>query len=202
MQPTRRPPFFSPQPVARYIQLFLGLTLFGVSLAFLVRSRLGLDPWDVLHQGLARRTGMAIGTWSILVGAVVLLFWIPLHQRPGIGTVCNVVLIGVVLDAALAIFPQPQTLATRWICLVVGIGLNAVATGAYVGAGLGPGPRDGLMVGLAARGHSIRVVRTSIELTVLAAGIALGGTAGIGTVVFALLIGPLVHVTLPLLSHR
>jgi uncharacterized membrane protein YczE len=201
MQPTGRQPFFRPVPPARYIQLFLGLTLFGISLAFLVRSRLGLDPWDVFHQGLARRTGMAIGTWSILVGAVLLLSWIPLHQRPGIGTVCNVVLIGVVLDATLEIFPQPRALAVRWLCLVVGIGLNAVATGAYVGAGLGPGPRDGLMVGLAARGHSIRVVRTSIELIVLAAGIALGGTAGIGTVVFAVLIGPLVHVTLPLLSH-
>lgn len=201
MQPTSPPPFFRPVPATRYIQLFLGLALFGVSLAFLVRSRLGLDPWDVLQQGLARRTGAAIGTWTILVGAVVLLLWIPLHLRPGIGTVCNVVLIGVVLDAALGIFPQPQALSVRWTCLVVGVGLNAIATGAYVGAGLGPGPRDGLMVGLAARGHSIRVVRTSIELTVLAAGIALGGTAGIGTVVFAVLIGPLVHVTLPLLSH-
>jgi len=145
--------------------------------------------------------GAAIGTWTILVGAVVLLLWIPLHLRPGIGTGCNVVLIGLVLDAALGIFPQPQALSVRWTCLVVGVGLNAIATGAYVGAGLGPGPRDGLMVGLAARGHSIRGVRTSIELTVLAAGIALGGTAGIGTVVFAALIGPLVHVTLPLLSH-
>jgi uncharacterized membrane protein YczE len=186
---------------ARYVQLFLGLGAFGVSLAFLVRSRLGLDPWDVLHQGLARHTGLAIGTWSILVGLVVLALWIPLHQRPGIGTVCNVVLVGVVLDATLAVFPQQQTVAARWICLIVGIGLNAVATGAYVGAGLGPGPRDGLMVGLAARGHSIRVVRTSIEVTVLLVGIALGGTAGIGTVAFALCIGPLVHVTLPWLSR-
>ena len=186
---------------ARLMQLFLGLVLFGVSLAFLVRSRLGLDPWDVLHQGLARRTGLAIGTWTIIVGALVLALWIPLHQRPGIGTVCNVVLVGLVLDATLTVFPEQRSMAVRWICLVVGIGLNAVATGAYVGAGLGPGPRDGLMVGLAARGHSIRVVRTSIEVTVLIVGIALGGTAGIGTVAFALCIGPLVHITLPRLSR-
>jgi uncharacterized membrane protein YczE len=186
---------------SRLLQLFAGLALFGVSLAFLVRSRLGLDPWDVFHQGLSRRTGLAIGTWTILVGAVVLALWIPLHQRPGIGTVCNVVLVGLVLDATLTVFPEQSTMTARWICLIVGIGLNAVATGAYIGAGLGPGPRDGLMVGFAARGHSIRVVRTSIEVTVLLIGIVLGGTAGIGTLLFALCIGPLVHITLPLLSR-
>jgi uncharacterized membrane protein YczE len=186
---------------ARSLQLLLGLLLFGISLALLVRSRLGLDPWDVLHQGLAWHTGLAIGTWSILVGAIVLGLWIPLRQRPGVGTVCNVVLVGIVLDAALEVLPQPPALGVRWVCLVAGIALNAVATGAYVGAGMGPGPRDGLMVGLAARGHSIRGVRTLIELAVLAAGILLGGTVGIGTVVFAVSIGPLVHITLPLLSR-
>jgi uncharacterized membrane protein YczE len=190
-----------PRLPARLVQLLLGLVLFGVSLAFLVRSRLGLDPWDVFHQGLARRTGFAIGTVTIAVGAVVLALWFPLHQRPGIGTLCNVVLVGLVLDATLTVFPQQSTMTARWICLIVGIGLNAVATGAYIGAGLGPGPRDGLMVGFAARGHSIRVVRTSIEVTVLLVGILLGGTAGIGTLLFAVCIGPLVHITLPLLSR-
>jgi uncharacterized membrane protein YczE len=187
---------------ARSAQLLLGLVLFGISLALLVRSRLGLDPWDVLHQGLARRTTLAIGTWSILVGAVVLALWIPLRQRPGIGTVCNVVLVGLVLDATLHVLPVPQTLGARWGCLVAGIVMNAVATGAYVGAGLGPGPRDGLMVGLAARGHSIRMVRTLIEVTVLTAGVLLGGTVGIGTVVFAVSIGPLVHIALPRFTRR
>ena len=176
--------------------------MFGISLALLVRSRLGLDPWDALHQGLARRTTLAIGTWSILVGAVVLALWIPLRQRPGIGTVCNVVLVGLVLDATLHVLPVPQTLGARWGCLVTGIVMNAVATGAYVGAGLGPGPRDGLMVGLAARGHSIRMVRTLIEVTVLTAGVLLGGTVGIGTVVFAVSIGPLVHIALPRFTRR
>jgi uncharacterized membrane protein YczE len=190
-----------PRLPTRLVQLLLGLVLFGVSLAFLVRSRLGLDPWDVFHQGLSRRTGLAIGTCTILVGAVVLALWFPIHQRPGIGTVCNVVLVGLVLDATLTVFPEQSTMTARWICLIVGIGLNAVATGAYIGAGLGPGPRDGLMVGFAARGHSIRVVRTSIEVTVLLIGIVLGGTAGIGTLLFALGIGPLVHITLPLLSR-
>ena len=175
--------------------------MFGVSLALLVRSELGLDPWDVLHQGLSRRTNLAIGTWTILLGAVVLALWVPLRQRPGMGTVCNVVLIGIVLNVTLELVPQPQAPGVRWTYLLVGIGLNAVATGAYVGAGLGPGPRDGLMVGLAARGHSIRGVRTLIELTVLGAGVLLGGTVGIGTVVFALSIGPLVHITIPAFSR-
>ncbi len=186
---------------ARSVQLLLGLLLFGISLALLVRSRLGLDPWDVLHQGLSRQTNLTIGTWTILVGAVVLALWLPLRQRPGIGTVCNVVLVGVALEATLKVLPHPQGLGVRGVFLVVGIMLNAVATGAYVGAGLGPGPRDGLMVGLAARGHSIRVVRTAIEVSVLVVGVMLGGTVGIGTILFAASIGPLVHITIPLFSH-
>lgn len=186
---------------ARFAQLVGGLLLFGASLALFVRSGLGLDPWDVLHQGLARQTNLAIGTWSILVGAVVLLLWFPLRQRPGIGTVCNVVLVGLSLNAVLDVVPAPHGLAVRWLFLLGGIVLNGVATGAYIGAALGPGPRDGLMVGLANRGHSIRVVRTVIELTVLIAGFLLGGTVGIGTVLFAVSIGPLAHVTIPFFSH-
>ena len=188
-------------PGLRLIQLLLGLILFGVSLALLVRSDLGLDPWDVFHQSLAIRTGIPIGTVTILVGAIVLLLWVPLGQRPGIGTIANVVLVGVSLDATLAVMPAPTDPRLRWAFLIAGIVLNGVATGAYIGAALGPGPRDGLMVGLANRGHSVRVVRTSIELAVLIAGWLMGGTVGIGTVLFAVTIGPIVHVTIPALTR-
>jgi uncharacterized membrane protein YczE len=187
---------------ARIVQLLIGLVAFGTSGAFLVRADLGLDPWDVLHQGLSRQTGLSIGTWSILVGVVVLLLWVPLRLRPGIGTVCNVVLIGLSLDTALRLLPQSQDLAVRWAYLVGGIVLCGVATGAYIGAAFGPGPRDGLMVGLANRGHSIRVVRTAVELGVLATGFLLGGTVGIGTVLFAVSIGPIAHITIPALARN
>jgi uncharacterized membrane protein YczE len=189
------------EPGARRLaQLLAGLVLFGVSSSMLLLSRLGLDPWDVLHQGLSRQIGLGVGTWAIIAGIAVLALWIPLHQRPGIGTVLNVVLVGSVIDLILATVPSPHALAARISLLVGGVLLNGIATGAYIGAGLGPGPRDGLMTGLAARGHPIRVVRTGIELTVLAAGWALGGTVGIGTVVYALSIGPLAHVFIPLLT--
>jgi uncharacterized membrane protein YczE len=191
-EPAHRWPFWP-----RFAQLLLGLLLYGTSAAFQVRSDLGLGPWDVLHQGLSRHTDLAIGTWSILVGAAVLLLWIPLRQRPGIGTVCNVVLIGLSLDAVLGVLPVASSLPQRWLYLTGGIVLCGVATGAYIGAGLGPGPRDGLMVGLAKRGHSLRVVRTSIELTVLIAGAFLGGTVGVGTVLYAVSIGPLAHLSIP-----
>jgi uncharacterized membrane protein YczE len=191
-----------PLSLARLSQLLGGLLLFGASLALLVRSRLGLDPWDVFHQGLAIQSGIPIGTVTILVGVVVLLLWIPLGQRPGIGTIANVILVGLSLDATLAMMPTPTDLRVRWVYLVAGIVLNGIATGAYIGAALGPGPRDGLMVGLADRGHSLRVVRTTIELTVLVVGWLLGGTVGIGTVLFALAIGPIVHVTIPALTRR
>ena len=187
---------------ARLIQLVGGLLLFGGSLGLLVRSRLGLDPWDVFHQGLAIRSGIPIGTVTILVGVVVLLLWIPLGQRPGIGTIANVILVGLALDATLAMIPVPTDLGVRWAYLVAGVVLNGIATGAYIGAALGPGPRDGLMVGIANRGHSLRMVRTAIELTVLVIGWLLGGTVGIGTVLFAVTIGPIVHVTLPALTRR
>jgi uncharacterized membrane protein YczE len=195
----------------RLIQLSGGLVLYGISDAMLLLARLGVDPWDVLHQGLARQTGMQTGTWAIIVGAAVLLLWIPLRQRPGIGTLCNVVVIGAVIDLVLAVVPPPHGLAVRIAVLVSGVLLNGVATGLYIGAGLGPGPRDGLMTGLAAldwpgpsaaaRGHSIRVVRTGIEATVLLAGWLLGGNVGAGTVLYAISIGPLVHFFLPLLAH-
>ena len=185
----------------RLAQLYGGLVLYGVSSSLLVLAGLGLDPWDVLHQGLARHSSLAIGTWAILVGLVVLLFWIPLRQRPGIGTVSNVVLVGATMDLVLGNVHAPHAMGVRVACLVCGVLLNGVATGAYIGAGLGPGPRDGLMTGLAARGHSIRVVRTGLELTVLATGWLLGGTVGVGTLLYALAIGPLAHVFVPLFAR-
>jgi uncharacterized membrane protein YczE len=185
----------------RLVQLYLGLVLYGVSSSLLVLAGLGLDPWDVFHQGLSRTFGLAIGTWAIIVGVAVLLLWIPLRQRPGIGTVSNVILVGLTMNVVLGHFDAPHAMAARIACLVCGVFLNGVATGAYIGAGLGPGPRDGLMTGLAARGHSIRVVRTSLEVTVLVTGWLLGGTVGVGTVVYALSIGPLAHVFIPLFAR-
>jgi uncharacterized membrane protein YczE len=182
-------------------QLFAGLVLYGIGDAFLVLSGLGLDPWDVFHQGLARHTVIPIGTWSIIVGAAVLLLWIPLRQVPGFGTVCNAVVIGVVLDGTLAVMPTPHGYPVRITLLVAGVLLSGVATGCYIGAGMGAGPRDGLMTGIAARGHSLRLVRTGIELSALGGGWLLGGTVGIGTLAFALSIGPLAHIFIPLFSR-
>jgi uncharacterized membrane protein YczE len=184
----------------RVVNLFVGLVLFGASLALMLRSGLGLGPWDVLHQGLAERIGLPIGQVVIGVAMIVLLLWIPLRQRPGFGTVSNVIVVGLAVDASLALLPEPYPLAARFGYLILGILANAVATGLYVGAGLGPGPRDGLMTGLARRGHSIRLVRTMIELSVLAVGWLLGGTVGIGTVLYAVSIGPLVGMLLPRLT--
>jgi uncharacterized membrane protein YczE len=185
----------------RLAQLYIGLVVYGFSSSLLVLAGLGLDPWDVFHQGLARHTPFAIGTWAILVGIAVLLLWIPLRQKPGIGTVSNVILVGATMDVVLGHVHPPHALGVRVACLVCGVLLNGVATGAYIGAGLGPGPRDGVMTGLAARGHSIRVVRTGIEVTVLATGWLLGGTVGVGTVLYALAIGPLAHVFVPLFAR-
>jgi uncharacterized membrane protein YczE len=172
-----------------------------VSMACLVRSRLGVMPWDVLHQGLSRHLGWSLGTVSIAVGALVLLAWIPLRQVPGVGTISNVFVIGLAVDATLTLLPPPSVLAARVALVVGGVLLNAVATAAYIGVHLGPGPRDGLMTGLVRRtGGSVRIVRTSIEVAVVATGWLLGGTLGLGTVVYAVAIGPLVQVLLPRLS--
>jgi uncharacterized membrane protein YczE len=157
----------------------------------------GVDPWDVFHTGLSRITGIPVGTILIIVGALVLLLWIPMRQRPGLGTLANIVVIGGVVDLILGSMPVPHVLWLRWGVFCAGVLLNAIATGFYIGAGLGSGPRDGLTTGLAASGRSIRVVRTSVEVTVLAVGWLLGGNAGPGTLVYALAIGPLVHVTIP-----
>ena len=188
-----------PRP-RRLTQLYVGLLLYGASDAMLLLGGLGVDPWDVFHQGLSRRLGLGVGTWSLIVGATVLLLWIPLRQRPGVGTISNVLVVGLTIDALLALFSEPHNLTARIALMLGGVLINGVATGAYIGAGLGPGPRDGLMMGLAARGHQIRVVRTGIELTVLAIGWVLGGTVGVGTVVYALAIGPLAHVFVPRLA--
>lgn len=184
----------------RLVQLGIGLVLFGVGIALMLDSGLGVPPWDVLHQGLAVRFGLTVGIWSIIVSAVVLLFWIPLQERIGIGTVANVIIIGLMIDAAAAVIPEPGTTLIAWVMLLGGVLLIGLASGLYIGANFGPGPRDGLMTGIAKRGHSIRLTRTLIEVTVLAIGWALGGTFGWGTVIFAVLIGPLVHFFLPRLT--
>ncbi|MEU4674386.1 hypothetical protein AB0F91_42100 [Amycolatopsis sp. NPDC023774] len=190
-------------PVRRGAQLLAGLALYGASMAMLTRAHLGLDPWDVLHEGLTKRTGLSFGTVTAIASVFVLLLWIPLRQRPGIGTVANVVVISVTVDAVRAVLPDQHALALQVLLLVGGVVLNAVATAVYVGTRLGPGPRDGLMTGLTARtGWSVRLVRTGIEVTVLAVGWLLGGTFGVGTVLYALTIGPLTQALLPLVTWR
>ncbi len=185
----------------RVVQLYLGLIAYGASMALMIRSRLGNMPWDVLHQGLAQHLGVPIGWVAIGLGAVVLLAWIPLRQLPGLGTISNVVVIGLVMDVVLGWMPVPGALWLRTVELVGGIVLNGLATGAYIGAGLGPGPRDGLMTGLARRtGWSIRVVRTGIEVVVVIAGWVLGGVFGVGTLLYAVTIGPLAQLFLPLFT--
>lgn len=184
----------------RLVQLYAGLLAYGVSAALLVRSDLGVMPWDVLHQGVSRRLGVDLGTVSIAVGTLVLLAWIPLRERIGLGTVSNVVLIGASLDATLLILPEGHGGLLRAGFAVSGVVLNGLATAAYIGARFGAGPRDGLMTGLARRtGLSIRLVRTSTEVVVVAAGWALGGTLGLATVAYALSIGPLAQWFLPVL---
>jgi uncharacterized membrane protein YczE len=198
-----RPLPVSRDPVRRLPQLFGGLVLYGTSMAMQLRSTLGLNPWDVLHEGLAEQTPLSFGLVTAVTGVVVLLLWIPLRQRPGVGTVANVVVIAVSVDVALALLPEPATIGARVAMMAGGIVLNGVASAAYIGARLGPGPRDGLMTGLAARtGWSLRLVRTGIEVAVLVAGWTLGGTAGLGTVLYALAIGPLTQAFLPLFAVR
>ncbi|MGW0704820.1 membrane protein YczE [Streptomyces sp. NPDC002643] len=187
--------------VRRLSQLYIGLVLYGVSMALLVRADLGLEPWNVLHQGIAERTGLSMGVVVTLLGAVILLSWIPLRQRPGLGTISNVLVIGVAMDASLAVVPEAHGLAVRAPLMVLGIVLNGAATGLYIAARFGPGPRDGLMTALnRVTGLSVRLVRTAIELTVVATGFALGGTVGVGTLLYALSIGPLAQLFLRLFA--
>ena len=187
--------------VTRLWRLFVGLFAFGFGIALLVHADLGLGPWDVLHQGISERTGIPIGTVGIGVGALLLLLWIPLPVRIGFGTVANTVVIGLVIDGTLWLLPESAPLWVRLIEAPLGIVLVAIGSGFYIGAGFGPGPRDGLMTGLAARGvGSVRVVRTGIEVTVLVLGWLLGGTVGIATAIQAVTIGPLVQLFLEKLS--
>ncbi|WP_205717549.1 membrane protein YczE [Actinomadura soli] len=184
----------------RLVNLYAGLILFGVSIALPLKAGLGLAPWDVLHQGLAERSGLPIGLVVNVVGALVLALWIPLRERPGLGTISNVLVVGPSAQLALMLLPEPGDLAVRVALLTSGVVLNSIATGLYIGASLGPGPRDGLMTGLARRGVSIRLARTSIEVSVLAAGWLLGGTVGVGTVLYAAAIGPLAQFFIPLFT--
>jgi uncharacterized membrane protein YczE len=187
----------------RLPQLFVGLSLYGASMAMMIRSSLGLDPWDVFHAGITAHLAWSFGTVVIVVGALVLLLWLPLRQWPGLGTISNVFVIGIVTDVALAVLSTPDSLLARGVLLVGGVVLNGLAGALYIGSQFGAGPRDGLMTGLVARtGLSIRLVRTTLELTVLATGWLMGGAVGVGTVLYALAIGPLVQAFLPLLTVR
>lgn len=183
----------------RGLQLLLGLFLYGLSLAMMIRATLGVSPWDVLSQGGSLQTGIPFGFMTNIIGGIVLLLWIPLRQRPGLGTVLNVLLVGPSAEVGLALLTEPTQLWARILLFSGGLVLLAVASGLYIGARLGPGPRDGLMTGLHDRfGAPIWLVRTAIEGTVLGLGWLLGGSVGLGTVAFALLIGPMINIALPL----
>ena len=186
--------------VARLPRLIAGLVICGVGISLMIAADLGLAPWDVLHQGISNHTGIPIGTVSILVGLVLLLAWIPLHERYGVGTLCNVVVIGLVIDVMLPLLPDDAPMGIRIAMLVIGAFLFGPGSGFYIGVRLGAGPRDGLMTAVAARGYPVWLVRTVLEATVLAIGFALGGSVGIGTVLFAATIGPNVHFWLDRLS--
>jgi uncharacterized membrane protein YczE len=195
------------RPVRRLGLLHAGLLLYGASMSLMIRANLGLDPWDVFHQGVSKLTGLSFGVAVIAISAVVLLFWIPLRQKPGIGTISNAIVIGLTVDAMNTVLPAPSLLWLRWVYGVGGVLATGVASGLYIGARLGPGPRDGLMTGVAIRWHGrwfaqIRVVRTAIEVLVLGVGFAMGGTIGPVTVLYALGIGPLAHVMIPIFAVR
>ena len=181
----------------RITQLVIGLVLFGIGIGLMLQSGLGVPPWDVLHQGLARQFGLSVGIWSIIVSLLVLLLWLPLRQPYGLGTLLNAIIIGVVIDLTGLFIPEATATGVAWVMAVAGVVLVGVASGLYIGANLGPGPRDGLMTGIARRGPSIRLTRAVIEIAVLTLGWILGGTFGLGTILFALAIGPLVQYFLP-----
>ena len=186
-------PTKGPRLSRRVVQLVIGLVAFGFGIALMLQSRLGVPPWDVLHQGLAERFGLTVGIWSIFVSVAVLLLWLPLRQPYGLGTLLNALVIGVAIDGFALILPEPDDILWRVVLLTAGIVIIGLASGMYIGARLGPGPRDGLMTGIAKLGPSVRLTRTSIEVVVLALGWMLGGTFGVGTVAFALFIGPIVQ---------
>lgn len=187
----------------RLVQLYLGLTLYGASMGLMIQGNLGLDPWDVLHSGITKHLDVSFGTVVIAMSFLVLLAWIPLRQWPGLGTISNAIVIGLVTDLTLHTVDRPDELWLRIVYMSAGVVVNALAGALYIGAQFGPGPRDGLMTGLVRRtGLSVRLVRTSIEVTVLAIGFAMGGVVGFGTVAYALSIGPLVHVLLPLFTVK
>lgn len=190
-------PFGGERLPRKFVQLIAGLVMFGVGIGLMLQSGLGVPPWDVLHQGLAERFGLSVGIWSILVSVAVLLLWLPLREPYGIGTLLNAIIVGVLIDVTVVVVPQPGPSWLAWAMQVGGILMIGLASGMYIGANLGPGPRDGLMTGIARRGPSIRLTRSLIEVTVLAIGWLLGGSFGIGTVLFALAIGPLVQFFLP-----
>jgi uncharacterized membrane protein YczE len=188
------------RPVERLCRCIAGLACFGLGISMFVTARLGRAPWDVFHQGVSRHTGLALGWVIEIVGVLILVLWIPLRQRPGVGTILNAVEIGLVVNIIGDHLPSTDRLVLRLAYVVGAVAVIALGSGLYIGAGLGTGPRDGLMIGVAARGYSVRVVRTVLELAVMAAGIALGGRIGIGTLAFVLGIGPLVHVLIPRLT--
>jgi uncharacterized membrane protein YczE len=181
----------------RFVQLIIGLVLFGIGIAMMLQSGLGLPPWDVLHQGLTEQFGLTVGIWSIIISVVILVFWLPLREKYGVGTVLNAIIIGVVIDVGALVIPAPESMWWDVTLMLGGIFLIGLASGMYIGANLGPGPRDGLMTAIARRGVSIRVTRWGLEIAVLITGILLGGTFGVGTIAFALLIGPIVQFFLP-----
>ena len=190
-------PVAGPRLTQRLIQLVFGLVLFGVGIGLMLQSGLGVAPWDVLHQGLSLHFGLTIGTWIVIVSGVVLIAWIPLREPYGIGTLLNAVIIGVMFDVTAVVVPAAESTAAQWPMLLLGILIVGFGSGMYIGANLGPGPRDGLMTGIAKKGPSIRLTRSVIEVSVLIIGWLMGGPFGIGTVLFALLIGPLVQFFLP-----
>lgn len=188
-------PTKGPRLGSRIVQLTIGLVAFGFGIALMLQSRLGVPPWDVLHQGLAEKFGLTVGIWSIIISAVVLLLWLPIKEKYGLGTLLNALIIGVAIDLFALVLPEPDELVWRIALLSAGILIIGLASGLYIGANLGPGPRDGLMTGIAKYGPSVRLTRTLIEVVVLAIGWMLGGTFGVGTVAFALFIGPIVQLS-------